>query len=148
MLDIPEASRNAALAAVGSALYLAASPDMVDGLSDAEFNVMKEAGVPYFEIMEKVAQRGPGVPEGYGLPKGFAQHYRDDVIPALEKVRANPQSREYFRKEVRGILGSQQRLQNLYRRGGQTYSEELEKAAKHGEQSGFARNAGRGRRTV
>lgn len=148
MLEIPEAARNAALAAVGSALYLAASPDMVDGLSDSEFKVMKDVGVPYFDIMEKVSLRGPGVPAGYGLPKGFAQHYRDDVIPALEKVRANPHAREYFRKEVRAILGSQSRLNNLYRPGGQTFSEELIKAANMGTQSGFARSPGRGRRTV
>jgi len=146
MLEIPEAARNAALAAVGSALYLAASPDMVDGLSDAEFKVLKNLGVPYFDIMEKVAIRGPGIPEGYGLPTGFAKHYGEEVIPDLEKVRASPHAREAFRREVRAILGDQSKLDKLYRPGGTTFSEELRKALKSEQSSGFARTANQRRR--
>jgi len=135
MNDLPEELRDAGLAGVGAVLYLAASPDIVDGLSDAEFQIMKTLGPAYFEIGEKLNRVGSD--SGFALPPGFAEHFRADVIPDLEKVRSSPAAREEFRSSLRDILGHKQELAQLYRDGGRTYSEELHKAAARAEhQSG------------
>lgn len=138
--EIPDQLRDAALASVGAVLYVAASPDIADGLSNEEFKVLKEQGPAFFQLME-LLDRGGVIPEGYRLPEGFSSHFEHDVIPDLEAVRKNPEARSLFRGEVAKILGSETKRHDLYREGGQTYSEELQQARiKSSRQSGFARN--------
>jgi hypothetical protein len=127
-IGIPEPIRDIALAGVGGVLYIAASPDIADGLSDAEFQVLKSVGPAYFEIGEKFGRVG-GSTSGFTLPPGFAKHFKEDVLPDLEKVRSDPGARAEFRSSLRDILGSPDQLSRLYREGGRTYSEELHKAA-------------------
>lgn len=136
--EIPEVAREAALTEVGALLYLAASPDLVDGLSDVEFQILKEHGPELFQLYELLG-RGNIIPEGYRLPSGFAKHFEKDVIPDLEAVRSNPAARDEFRSSLRGILSDPRGVESLYRPGGKTYSGELATARKDNVNSGFAR---------
>lgn len=74
-----------------------------------------------------------------GLPKGFDAHYRDDVIPDMRIIRDNPMARDGARQELRDLLADQSRVKNLYREGGETYSEILDKWANRVEDGHFSR---------
>jgi len=124
--DVNPAVRDAALASVGEMLYQAASPDVLDGLSNAEFAILNRAGPDFFRLWE-YGERA-GVP---GLPAGFAEHYKRDVLPDLRIIRNDPELRQEYRRELRQLLEDPNRVANLYRKGGDTYSDMLAQVA-HG----------------
>jgi len=112
--------RDNIFAGVGSALYLAASPDEFDGLSDAEYELFRTRGVDAFNVFEKLGR--VGAPESLRLPEGFTQHFKDEVLADLEIIRKDPAKREEYRAAIRGILDNPSQLNQLYRGGGLTYS--------------------------
>jgi len=122
--QIPEGIRDVGLAGVGAVIYLALSPDIVDGLSDEEFKVLKENGPAFFELTEALGRTGV-IPEGYRLPTGFAKHFEKDVLPDIEEARENAGARNQARSEIRDVLKSPGKLSQLYRKGGETYSDIL-----------------------
>jgi hypothetical protein len=128
--QLPTNVREAGLRTVGAILYLAASPDEADGLSDIEFLELKSRGPEFFKTYQLVQRV---LPEGVQLPPGFAEHFTRDVLPDLERVRNDPGARNQFRSEVRDALSSPGKLDKLYTPGGDTFSDMLHRAA---EQSG------------
>jgi hypothetical protein len=131
--DVP--LRDEVLASVGMILYLAASPDEYDGLSDRDFQSLKDHGPGVFSLYEKLGKLG--VAENFRLPDGFSEHFRDEVVPDLEIIRSDPAKREAFRREVRAILHDPAKVKSLYREGGITYSEILSKIAESGRTGRF-----------
>lgn len=125
--ELPENVRVAGLTVVGDIIYLAISPDIADGLSDAEFESLKELGPAFFELYMLTDRLG-AMPEGAKLPPGFAEHFKNDVLPNIEKVRNDPSAREQVRSEIRDTLKSPAKLDRLYREGGDTYSDMLARA--------------------
>jgi hypothetical protein len=113
--------RDEAMVSIGGAMYLAASPDEFDGLSESEWNVFTQNGPEAFRVLELLGRLG--VPENMRLPEGFADHFRDEVLPDLYIIRQSPELREQFRKEMRNVLGNRQAVKNLYRGGGTTFSQ-------------------------
>jgi len=117
--DVP--LRDETLAGVGSMLYLAASPDMFDGLSDAEFTAFENEGVVMFEVLEKLER--VGAPENLRLPSGFAEHFKNEVLQDLKIIREDPKKRDEFRKEIKSVLMNKSVVRGLYMPGGTTYSD-------------------------
>lgn len=125
---LPADVREAGLRTVASILYLAASPDEADGLSDLEYSQLKEKGPAFFETYGLVQRV---LPSEVQLPEGFAQHFVRDVLPDLERVRSDASSRNQFRSEVRDTLNSPSKMDRLYTPGGDSFSAMLERAAEH-----------------
>jgi len=117
--------RDEVLAAVGASLYLAASPDSFDGLSDAEFRLFQGSVSDFFSVLEKGGR--VGVPENMRLPEGFANHFKNEVVPGLEIIRNDPAMRDAFRAEIKEILSHRNQVRELYRDGGKTYSDIIQR---------------------
>lgn len=113
--------RDQTLAGVGGVLYLAASPDIYDGLSEAEFQKLKTDGPAVFQVYEQLGK--VGLPESFRLPEGFAEHFTKEVLADMEIIRADPAKRAEFRREVREVLMSRSHTKNLYRGSGTTWSD-------------------------
>jgi len=124
---LPEGVRRVGLATVGGVLYLALSKDTLDGLSDEEFKLLKDNGPAFFQLLSLLDRTG-AIPEGYRLPPGFAEHFTNDVLPDIEKVRDNPSARRQVRSEISDTLKSNRKLDELYTRGGDTYSDMLRRS--------------------
>jgi len=122
--------RDRGLEAVGGAIITGISPDLYDGLSEAEFRAMERHAPEFFESW---------IGRHVGLPKGFDAHYRDDVIPDMRTIRDNPLARDGARQELRDLLADSTRVKNLYRPGGDTFSEILDKWAGRVTDQGFTR---------
>jgi len=118
-INIPDRVRDQ-LWNVGEIIIFAISPDRADGLSDAEMEMLKRAGPNFFSLIE-----------GRTLPEGFSEHFRDDVIPDLERIRHDAVAREYVRNEIRRIMQTPSEMAKLYRPGGITYSDILHNGARH-----------------
>lgn len=112
--------RDRALAVVGKILYIAASPDKLDGLSDAEFEALRQAGPDVFSILEKGRL---SINDELGLPKGFSAHFKDEVLEDLRIIREDPQKRELFRAAIDEVLRDGAILNDLYTPRGTTYSD-------------------------
>jgi len=121
--EVPDLIRDSGLVGVGNIIYSAVSPDVLDGLSDSEFAILQKQGVDLFYLME-LGKRA-GAP---GLPVGFAKHFKDDVIPDIAKVRNDPEMRDEVRLRIRELLNNPKRVHDLYRDGGETYSQILRDA--------------------
>lgn len=139
-VEIPDEVRER-LDLVGESIIWAISPDLVDGFSDVEVRVFKEYGPSFFRVLE-----------GRQLPPGFSRHFKDDVLPDIEKVRRDAVARDAVRREIRAILDDPARMDQLYRPGGPTFSDILHKGANHVDTGMFrtpahrAERAGRNRR--
>jgi hypothetical protein len=125
-IDLPDRVRDGGLTGVASLIYQAVSPDKYDGLSDAEYLALVNNGIPLFELWE--LGKRVGLP---GLPQGFAKHFRNDVIPDITQVRADPVARQLVREQLEAILNDPERIAGLYREGGDTFSEILDAATRH-----------------
>lgn len=112
--------RDEVLVSVGLTLYVAASPDILDGLSDQEFNTLVASGdfMRVYEILGRL-----GVQEDYRLPDGFSDHFKNEVVPDIKVIRSDPILADVFRTELRAILNDYNAVKMLYRAGGNTYSE-------------------------
>lgn len=128
--ELPRSVREAGLRTVAAILFLAASKQAADGLSDLEFLQLKEAGPRFFELYG-LTQRV--LPQEIQLPPGFAEHFSRDVLPDLERVRDDPSAQRQFRSEIRDVLSSNAKLDKLYTPGGDTFSDMLHRAATQGE---------------
>lgn len=117
--DVP--LRDNIMASVGGILVLVASPDIADGMSDKEWERLKAIGPEAFSIYEKLDR--VGLPENFQLPKGFSDHFTNEVLKDLEIIRNDPEKRKEFRDEIKAILMDRGRVAQLYRSGGQTYSD-------------------------
>lgn len=113
--------RDDVFAGVGATLYLAASPDEMDGLSDAEFLALREHAPQAFGIMELLGR--VGAPENMRLPAGFSDHFAKEVLPDLTIIRSDPEKRAEFREALREVLNDKSRIGKLYRKDGDTYSD-------------------------
>lgn len=115
--SIPDEVRNM-LPYVGGSIILGISPDKADGLSDIELRELERLGPGFFSILE-----------GRQLPHGFAEHFRDEVLRDMRAIRNDPAAREMVRKEIQRILADPELRDRLYRPGGITFSDILEKGA-------------------
>jgi len=106
---------------VGGVLYLAASPDEFDGLSEKEFEALRTYGPAVFGVYEQLGK--VGLPQNFQLPEGFADHFSKEVLSDVEIIRQDPAKREEFRREVRAVLANPSNVKNLYRSGGTTWSD-------------------------
>jgi len=113
--------RDQTLVGVGGVLYLAASPDEFDGLSEKEFDALKTYGPAVFGVYEQLGK--VGLPQNFQLPEGFANHFSKEVLSDVEIIRQDPAKREEFRREVRAVLANPSNVKNLYRGGGTTWSD-------------------------
>jgi len=123
-----EGARDLTLAGVGALLYNAASPDELDGYSQAEFEILKSMGPKVFDLYEKVS-RNPNIPQNLALPAGFAVHFETEVIPDLEVIRNDPEKRVEFRSRITELLHDPRAVNKLYRENGQSYSQILSDVA-------------------
>jgi hypothetical protein len=112
--------RDRGLEAIGGAIITGLSPDLYDGLSEAEFRAMEKHAPEFFESW---------IGRHVGLPKGFDAHYRDDVLPDMRMIRGNALARDGARQELRDLLAEPERVKNLYKPGGETFSAILDKWA-------------------
>jgi len=103
---------------IGELIIFGVSPDKADGLSDAEMRLLEQHGPGFSALLE-----------GRGLPPGFAAHLMKDVIPDMQKVRDDPAAREEVRLTIARYLNDPRKLDSLYRPGGDTYSDILNRAA-------------------
>lgn len=117
--DVP--LRDEILTSVGAALYLAASPDLYDGLSETEFAAMRDAGPAVFSIYEKLGR--VGLPESYRLPDGFADHFSKEVLSDVAIIRGDAAKQLLFRTELRAILTDPNQVKKLYTKEGTTFSD-------------------------
>jgi hypothetical protein len=115
--------RDEALIGVGASLYLAASRQEFDGLSDAEFDIFRNQGVEGFRVLELIGKLG--VPENMRLPTGFTEHFKNEVLPDLQIIREDPEKAARFREELSKVLHDRGSIKSLYREGGITYSQIL-----------------------
>lgn len=113
--------RDQTLVGVGGVLYLAASPDEYDGLSEAEFQQLKKNGPAVFQVYEQLGK--VGLPENFRLPEGFANHFANEVLNDVEIIRQDPAKREEFRREIRAVFNNPSHVKKLYRQGGTTWSD-------------------------
>jgi len=118
--DVAEAIRGGGLGLLGGLIYEAISPDLVDGLSDVEFQVAKDALPKVLPLLER--RQGSAIPRQFQLPSGFAAHYSRDVLPDLERIRNDAVLRERTRGDLAQVFNSEGEIKALYRPGGQTYS--------------------------
>lgn len=103
---------------VGELIIFGISPDKADGLSNAEMRLLEMHGPGFSALLE-----------GRGLPRGFAAHLMKDVIPDMQKVRDDPVAREEVRLTIARYLSDPRKMDTLYRPGGDTYSDILNRAA-------------------
>lgn len=130
--SIPDGVRDR-LDLVGQTIVYAISPDKVDGFSDLELALLKQHGPNFFKVLE-----------GRGLPSDFSKHFKNDVIPDIERVRRDGVAREAVRDRILGIINDPKELDALYRPGGTTYSDILHDAARHVQTGAFRTSANPG----
>lgn len=140
--DVP--LRDQTMVSVGGILYVAASPDVYDGLSEKEFEILSKEGGDVFALYELLGR--VGLPDNFKLPEGFGKHFANDVIPDLRVIRSDPAKRDEFRREISSLLHNRSEVGRLYTDGGKTYSEILSRVAGSNREGAFyGKSGGSGR---